>query len=196
MVPLPKYQVLVDAIALPGTPKPSGLSYRLVARPTVVNTAQAQVAVIKACVDAALAAQGMSEAPATQAPDLFIEVTYGRDTSTRVDPSLRETYLQLSARTNPQRTVERGNGPEVWDVRSALLGVTGAIESAMPLLATTAVNNVAADTRRESRIEVAQNDPGVEAVRQSAIKILERTLPPPANGGPSASSVLELPKKG
>src|SRR5215211_5623234 len=110
-----KHKVLVDAISAPGSVKPTGLSYRLVAKKTVVTQAQAQVPVVKACIDAALSTQGMYEPPPTVAPDIFIEVGYGTDTSGRVDPSARETFLQLSARDNPEHSIERATGQELWD---------------------------------------------------------------------------------
>lgn len=193
MMPVPKHRILVDAITAPGTPKPAGLSYRLVGRPSVVSAAGAQVPVVKACVDAALAMQGLIEAPETSAPDLFIEIGFGRETGVRVDPAVRETYLQLSARSNPQRAVARGNGPEIWDVRVAVLGIAGAIESAMPMLATVAAANLAADTRLEAQVEVAQNDPEVDLVRQNAIKLLETRTPSPSANGTTSAKASPIP---
>src|SRR5262245_10371336 len=52
-----KHKVLVDAISVPGAVKPSGKSYRLLAKKSVVSQAQVQIPVVKACVDAALASQ-------------------------------------------------------------------------------------------------------------------------------------------
>src|SRR4051812_16882335 len=74
---VPKHKVLVDAIAAPGVLKPSGKSYRLVAKRSMVT--QASVPVVKACVDAALNSIGMFEPPQTTAPDYFIEVSFGRE---------------------------------------------------------------------------------------------------------------------
>lgn len=198
---VPKHRILVDAITLPGTVKPTGLSYRLVAKPSVVAASRVQVPVVQACVDAALATQGMYEAPDNAAPDLFIEIGFGRETGARVDPAVRETYLQLSARSNPDRRVDISTGPEVWDVRVAVLGIAGALESAMPMLATVAATNLAADTRLESQVEIAQNDPTVESVRQTALKLLE-ARPPPAVPGrtaapmPTATSLGGAPTTG
>jgi hypothetical protein len=172
-----KHKVLVDAISAPGAEKPSGKSYRLLAKKSVVNQAQMQIPVIKACVDAALVGQGMFEPPANVAPDLFIEVGYGTDTSGRLDPASRETYLQLSARENPDGSIDRGTGPEVWDVRVAVLGIAGRVESAMPLLCAVAANYVATDTHIETKIEIPQNSPMIAAVRESAIKALEAKAP-------------------
>jgi hypothetical protein len=58
----PKQKVMVDAISAPGVPKPVGLSYRLLARRSVVTGQQVQLAVIKACVDAALIQQEIGRA--------------------------------------------------------------------------------------------------------------------------------------
>src|SRR5581483_7959903 len=82
-----RHKVLVDAIAAKGTTKPAGLSYRLVAKRSIISATPVQIPVVKACVDAALATQGMFEPPASAAPDLFIEVSYGRDTAPRADPT-------------------------------------------------------------------------------------------------------------
>lgn len=181
-----KHKVLVDAIAAPGVTKPTGKSYRLIARKSVVTQAQVQVQVVKACVDAALTAQGMYEPPPNVAPDMFIEVGYGTDTSGRVDPASRETYIQLSARDNPDRSIDRGTGPELWDIRVAVLGIAGRIESAMPLLCAVAGNYLATDTRMETKIEIPQNSPLVSSVRESAIKSLEAKATPPENAAPAA----------
>lgn len=191
-----KHKVLVDAIAAPGATKPGGMSYRLLAKKAVVSQAQVQVPVVKACVDAALAGQGLFEPPANVAPDLFIEVGYGTDTSGRLDPSARETYLQLSARENATRAVDRGTGPEVWDVRVAVIGIAGRVESAMPLLCAVAANYIATDTHIETKVDIPQNSPMIVAVRENAIKSLETKaapagttapppVPPPAAAPPS-----------
>ena len=169
-----KHKVLVDAIAAPGVvPQQSGVSYRLVAKKSVVSQVQAQVAVIKACVDAALTTKGMFEPPANVAPDIFIEVGYGVDQTPRVDPAARETFLQLSARANPEKSVDRGTGPELWDVRVAVLGIAGRLETAMPLLCAVAADYMATDTKLETKVEIPQNAPAIGAVRESAIKTLE-----------------------
>jgi len=134
--------VLVDAIAAPEVPAlAAGKSYRLLARKSTVTGQQAQVDVIKACVDAALAGKGMFEAPAGLPPDLFIEVGFGVAATPRVDAGSRETFLQLAARANASRGIDKGTGPELWDVRVAVLGVSGRMETAMPLLAAVAACN-------------------------------------------------------
>lgn len=192
-----KHKVLVDAISAPGATKPNGRSYRLLAKKSVVSQAQMQVPVVKACVDAALAGQGMYEPPPNVAPDLFIEVGYGTDTSGRVDPSARETYLQLSARENATRTVDRGSGPELWDVRVAVLGIAGRVESAMPLLSAVAASYVATDTHAETKVEIPQNAPMIAAVREHAIKSLEEKAAPPATASaapaPASGDVAPAP---
>jgi hypothetical protein len=186
-----KHKVLVDAISAPGIEKPSGKSYRLLAKKAVVNQAQVQIPVVKACVDAALVGQGMYEPPANVAPDLFIEVGYGTDTSGRVDPAARETYLQLSARENESRTVDRGTGPEVWDVRVAVLGIAGRVESAMPLLCAVAANYIATDTHIETKVDIPQNSPMIVAVRENAIKSLEAKAAPAAAAPPDNAPPAE-----
>ena len=182
-----KHKVLVDAISAPGTEKPSGKSYRLLAKTSVVNQAQVQIPVVKACVDAALAGQGMFEPPPNVAPDLFIEVGYGTDTTGRLDPASRETFLQLSARENADGGIDKGSGPEVWDVRVAVLGIAGRVESAMPLLCAVAANYIATDTHIETKVEIPQNSPMISSVRENAIKSLEgKSAPAPASGnGPT-----------
>ncbi|MBL9190064.1 MAG: hypothetical protein JNK23_21470 [Opitutaceae bacterium] len=187
---MPKHRVLVDAIAAPGVTKPSGMSYRLVAKKSVVAQSQMQVAAVKACIDAGLVGVGMFEAPATAAPDLFIEVSFGTYTGGRVDPSARETFLQLSARDNPTKGINSGTGRELWDVRVAVFGVAGAVESVMPLLSAVAAQNVASDSRYETKIEVPKNSPVVKAVRETAVKALEEQAPTPqagATGKPAAA---------
>jgi hypothetical protein len=173
-----KHRVLVDAISAPGAAKPSGKSYRLLAKKSVVAQATVQIPVVKACVDAALAGQGMFEPPPNVAPDLFIEVGYGTDTTGRLDPASRETYLQLSARENESGGVDRGTGPEVWDVRVAVLGISGRVESAMPLLSAVAANYIATDTHLETKVEIPQNSPMIASVRETAIKSLEAKAAP------------------
>ena len=197
-----KHKVLVDAICAPGATKPSGQSYRLLAKKSMVSQSQMQVPVVKACVDAALVGQGMYEPPPNVAPDIFIEVGYGTDTSGRLDPASRETYLQLSARENSDRAVDRGTGPELWDVRVAVLGIAGRVESAMPLLSAVAVNYIATDTHVETKIDIPQNSPMIAAVRDNAIKSLEaKAAAPsaqvPANAGaPPAAGTPAGPATG
>lgn len=170
---LPKHRVIVDAISAPDVTKPGGKSYKLVAKRSVVSNMPVQIPVLKACVDAALSGQGMYEAPPNVPPEIVIEVTYGRDNSARALAAVRETYLQLSARSNPQRSLDKATGPELWDVRTAVLGVSGAIETALPLLSAVAAEHMATNTLVETRIEVPQNSPMIENVRLAAIKALE-----------------------
>ncbi len=175
---VPKHKVLVDSISAPGAMlKPSGVSYRLLAKKSMVSNAQVQVPVIKACVDAALASKGMYEPPANVAPDLFIEIGYGVDATPRVDAASRETFLQMSARANPDKSLDRGTGPEMWDVRVSVLGIAGRMEKAMPLLCAIAADYIGTDTKLETKIEIPQNSPAITAVRESAIKILEGPAP-------------------
>lgn len=185
---MPKHRVLVDAICAPDfVAKASGTSYRLVAKKSVVSNVPAQISVIKACVDAALAGKGMFEAPPNVAPDIVIDVGFGVDTTPRVDASARETFLQLSARSNPTKALDRGTGPEVWDVRVAVIGVAGRMETAMPLLAAVASDYMGTDTKLETRIEIPQNAPAIGAVRAGAIKTLEGNAPA-ASGNRDAPS--------
>jgi hypothetical protein len=168
-----KHKVLVDAIAAPGGVKPTAVSYRLLAKKSVVNNVPAQVSVIKACVDAALSNKGMFEAPASAPPDIFIEVAYGVDQTPKVDASARETFLQLSARQNDDKGIDRTTGPEIWDVRVAVLGIAGRIETAMPLLCAVASDYMGTDTKLETKVEIPQNAPEIGSVRETAIKALE-----------------------
>lgn len=178
---VPKHKVLVDAISAPGTPKLSGQSYRLVARKSVVTNQQVQLPVIAACLNAALVSVGMFEAPPNVPSDIFIEVSYGVQTAGRVDPSNRETFLQLSARSNRARVLESNREEELWDVRVAVMGVTGRIETAMPLLCQVASTYATTDTHIETKVEVPQNSPAVAGVRETAIKLLQaKTEPAPA----------------
>lgn len=198
----PKHKVLVDAIAAPGyaapappkgeAPKPnvSGQSYRLLAKKATVSNTPMQKDVVAACVIAALTNVGMFEAPVNAPPDVFIEVNYGTDAGPRVDPSQRETFLQLSARANPERNVTGNTGPEIWDVRVGVMGVAGRPESAMPLLASALVNYIGQDTKAETKIEIPQNAPTTLAVRETAIKTLEgKSVPRAAEAGGAASGV-------
>ena len=179
-----KHKVLVDAIAAPGITKPTGVSYRLLAKKSVVSNVSAQVSVIKACIDAALSTKGMYEPPPTVAPDIFIEVSYGVDQTPKVDAAARETFLQLSARANADKGIDRGTGPEIWDVRVAVLGIAGRMETAMPLLCAVAADYMGTDTKLETKIEIPQNAPVIGAVRETAIKTLEaKAAPPPKTDG-------------
>lgn len=191
-----KYKVLVDSITAPGTAKPSGRSYRLIAKKSVVTQTQVQVAVVKACVDAALEGIGMFEAPSNVAPDLFIEVAYGVDTAGRSDPSTRETFVQLAARENPGRSVDKATGEEVWDVRVAVLGIAGRVETAMPLLCAVAAGYIGSDTKMETKVELPQNDPRIISVREAAIKTLDGkgpAAPPPASAPPPTGAAGTTP---
>lgn len=179
---VPKHKVLVDAISAPGTPKLSGQSYRLVARKSMVTGQQVQLPIIAACLNSALVAVGMFEAPPNVPSDIFIEINYGVETAGRVDPSNRETFLQLSARSNRAHVLESNREEELWDVRVAVLGVTGRVESAMPLLCQVASTYATTDTHIETRIEVPQNSPAVAGVRESAIKLLQAKKEPAPAG--------------
>ncbi len=168
-----KHRVLVDALAAPDT-KVAGKSYRLSARKSVVgNAQQVQVQVVKACVDAALTGIGMYEAPEKVAPDVFVEVGFGTDTAGRTDPKSRETFVQFSGRTNPGRSLDRATGPEIFDVKVAVLGLSGRMESAMPVLTAVAAKHIGTDTKSETKLEIPHNAPEVESVRLTAIKALE-----------------------
>ncbi len=186
-----RHKVLVDAIAAPGTIKPTGLSYRLLAKKSVVSTAPGQASVIEACVDAALSTKGMFKPPATVAPDIFIVVGYGVDQTPKIDAAARETFLQMSARSNPDKGIDSGSGPEIWDVRVAVLGIAGRMETAMPLLAAVAVDYMGTDTKLESRIEIPQNAPVIGAVRETAIKTLESKASTVSTGGPAGAAPPE-----
>lgn len=192
-----KHKVLVDAISLPDAPKPSGQSYRLLAKRSVISQTPVEVPVVKACVDAALSGQGMFEAPPNMPSDIFIEVSFGRDSTPRVDPAARETFLQLSARANPDRLLDKPSGPEIWDVRVAVLGVSGRIESAMPLLSSVAATYVATNTQVETKIEVPQNSPAIAAVRENALRVLEgkSPQPPPRNAAPAGPGAAVVTPK-
>ena len=186
---VPKQRVLVDAIAAPGLAKPAGKSYRLVARKSVVTGQQAQLPVIAACLNSALLSTGMFEAPLSVPSDIFIEVGYGMDAAGRADPATRESYLQLSARANAGRSLDSSREEELWDVRVAVKGVAGRLESAMPLLCWAAAAYAGTDTHIETTVEVPQNSPAVESVRQGALKILDSKVPatqspPPAPARP------------
>lgn len=186
-----KHKVLVDAISAPGALKPSGQSYRLVAKSSVVSTVPVQVPVLKACLDAALGSVGMFEAPPNGPPDVVIEVGYGQDTAARVDPAARETFLQLSARGNPGKAVDKATGGELWDVRVAVLGIPGRIETAMPILCSVAVSYIATDTHAETRVEIPKNSPMIAAVRETAIKSLDAKTqlePPPETASPASGA--------
>lgn len=188
---VPRQDVVVDAIAAPGVAKLAGQSYRLVARKSMVTGQSAQLPVIAACINSALIGVGMFEAPANVPSDIFIEVTYGTDTTSHIDMSLRESFLKLSARANHNRSLESSQEEELWDVRVAIAGLVGKLESAMPLLSQVAVSYAGTDTKIETTIKVLQNSPTVASVRLGAIKILEGkdakeapTSPPPT---PSAA---------
>ena len=181
-----KQTVLVDSISAPGMAKPTGQSYRLVARKSVVTGQTAQLPVIAACVNSALTMIGLYEAPPKVPSDLFIEVTYGMDTSSRIDPATRESFLQLSARANHGRALEPTREEELWDVRVAIAGVAGRLETAMPLLSQVAATYAGTDTHVETTVQMKPNAPAVVAVRENAIKILETksdsSAPPQAVG--------------
>ena len=171
---VPKQRVLVDAISAPGVTKPpAGQSYRLVAKKSVVVQTPVQVPVVAACLNAALVTKGMFEAPANAPSDIFIEVSFGVDSSPRADPSARESFLQLSARSNPDRSLDRSIGEELWDVRVSVLGLPGRLEPAMPLLCAVAAAHAGTNTHSEQSMQIPRNSPEVASVREAAIKTLD-----------------------
>lgn len=194
---VPKHKVLVDAISAPGVAKPNGKSYRLVPKKSVLTQVRIDVKIVEACLDAGLVGLGMFKVPANVAPELFIEVGYGIDTGGRTDPGSRETFLQLSARDNPGLSLDKATGAELWDVRVAVLGIAGRVESAMPLLCAVAVNHIATDTHMETKIEIPKNSPLVNVVRETAIKTLEGgaavAAPPPAQDAETTRAPMPPP---
>lgn len=184
---VPKHKVTVDAICAAGVEKPAGKSFRLVARKSVLTQGQVNVGVVSACVGAALAHAGMFEAPTIAPPEILIELSYGQESAPRADPSTRETYLELSARTNSKRAMESSTDPEIWNVRVSIQGLTGRIETAMPLLAAVASSYTASDTRFQTLIEVPQNNASIAAVRAAALKTLE-VRSSGANAAPATSA--------
>lgn len=163
----------MDAICAAGVTPPAGQSFRLVARKSILAQGQVNAGVISACVGAALGHVGMFEAPAIAPPDMIIEVSCGQEAGSRIDPSSRETYLELSARPNSARAMERSREPEIWNVRVAVQGLVGRIETALPLLSAVASSYVAMDTRFSIMIEVPQNNASITAVREAAMKTLD-----------------------
>jgi len=170
---VPKHRVSVDAICAAGVAPPAGQSFRLVARKSILVQGQVNTGVMSACVGAALAHAGMFEAPAIAPPDMIIEVSCGQEAGSRTDPSSRETYLELSARPNSARSMERSREPEIWNVRVAVHGLVGRIETALPLLSAVASSYAAMDTRFSTMIEVPQNNASITAVREAALKTLD-----------------------
>lgn len=186
----PKHKVTVDAICAPGATKPAGLSYRIQPKRTI-GLPPATVNVVSACVGAALAHAGMYEAPASVPADLVIEMNCGQDNPPRgVDPTTRETFLELSARTNKDKSMTYSRDPELWNVRVSIQGLMSRMEQAMPLLSAVASSYTAMDTRFQTMIEVPQNNASIAAVREAAIKTLEAsgTLPRAAAGTGTAST--------
>ena len=80
-------------------------------------------------------------------------------------------------------------------MRVAVFGITGRIESAMPLLSAVAASYVATDTHLETKVEVPANSPMVASVRENAIKVLDANKPPDGggSGAPPAASPLQPP---
>ena len=191
---VPKQRVLVDAISAPGVTKPTGQSYRLVAKKSVVTQTPVQVPVVAACLNAALVTKGMFEAPANAPSDIFIEVSFGVDSSPRADPSARESFLQLSARANPDRSLDRAIGEELWDVRVSVLGLPGRLEPAMPLLCAVAAGHAGTNTHSELSLQIPRNSPEVASVREAAIKALDEknaaASAPPAVPAAGASAAV------
>jgi len=179
-----KQRVFVDAIsASPEVVKEAGVSYRLIAKRSVVSGQPVSVQAIIACVNAALAGKGMYESAPNTPPDLFIEVSYGRNSLPREVPHANEVFLQLVGRKNRARTLEPTDEEEMWDVRVAVPGVTARMESVMPLLAAVASEHVGADTQIEMPVDVLKSSPVVKAVRETATTALRlqtaEATPPP-----------------
>jgi hypothetical protein len=144
-----------------------------VARKSSLAQGQVNTGVMFACVGAALAHVGMFEAPAIAPPDIIIEVSCGQEAGSRIDPGSRETYLELSARPDKARAMDRSREPEIWNVRVAVYGLVGRIETALPLLSAVASSYAAMDTRFSTMIEVPQNNASITAVREAAMKTLD-----------------------
>jgi hypothetical protein len=188
----PKHKVTVDAICAAGVAKPAGQSFRLVGKRSVLAQGQVNIGVVSACVSAALAHAGMYEAPEKVPADLLIEVSCGQDNAPRMDPATRETYLELSARTNNARAMETSREPEIWNVRVSIQGLVGRIESSMPLLAAVASSYSATDTKFQSLIEVPQNNASIAAVREAALKTLDAKAAGAA-AAPAAATATTTP---
>jgi hypothetical protein len=168
-----KQRVYVDAItAPPEVLREAGPSYHLTAQRAMVAGQQASLPAIAACVNAALAGRGLFEAQPTAVPDLFIEVTYGRNALPREVQYGNEVHLRLVARRNLARTVLQTESEEVWDVRVGVPGVNARLESAMPLLATVASEHIGKDTQSEVPFDMLKNSPAVQAVRDTATRAL------------------------
>lgn len=197
----PKHRILVDAITSPGALKPSGQSYRLllVERGGAGTRYAMAKHLVEACVNSSLSTVGMFEAPANAAPDVFITATYGVDGAARSDPHGREAFLQLSGRSNPDKSLTvTKSSPEIWDVRAGFMSGTTNPVASMPMLAATAVNYIATDTKVETRVEVAQNAPNVQQIREAAIKRIEAAggnVPPATAGGAVPAAEAAAPKK-
>ena len=76
-------------------------------------------------------------------------------------------------------------------MRVAVLGVSGRMETAMPLLAVVASDHIGRDTKLETRIEVPQNSEAIGSVRAGAIRTLEGGPAPrtPAGAGAAVNPV-------
>lgn len=197
----PKHRILVDAITSPGAAKPSGQSYRLllVERGGAGTRYAMAKHLVEACVNASLGTVGMFEAPASAAPDVFITATYGVEGAARSDPHGREAFLQLSGRSNPDGSLTvTKSSPEIWDVRAGFMSGTTNPVGSMPMLAATAVNYIATDTRVETRVEVAQDAPNVKQIREAAIKRIEAAggnVPAADSATATSAAPAEVPKK-
>jgi len=183
-----KQRVYVDAISAPADVlKEVGPSFQLTAKRSMVAGQQASLPAIVACVNAALAGRGLFEAQPNTVPDLFIEVTYGRNALPREVRFGNEVHLRLVARRNVARTVLQTESEEVWDVRVGIPGVNARLESAMPLLATVASEHIGKDTQSEVPFDMLKNSPAVQAVRDSATRALGLPTSSPATGKGSKS---------
>jgi hypothetical protein len=169
---VPKHKVGVDAICAAGVTKPAGKSFRLVGKRSLAGQ-PVNLSVVAACISAALAHEGMYEAPVIAPADLLIEVQCGQESGPRLDPSARETFLELSARPNVGKAMEQSREPEIWNVRVSIQGLSGRVENAMPLLSAVAASFAATDTKFQTTIDVPQNSATVASVRETAVKTLE-----------------------
>lgn len=173
--------VTVDAIAVTGPALPAGQSYKLVARRGMLASTEVNLAVIVACVNAALTGKGLYEAPASVAPDMFVDVSYGAVPSPSGDPDDREVFLHLVAAANPARVLDPvTETDELWDVRVGVTGIEAKIETAMPLLASTLTGYIGADTHAAVTLKLPLETPAVAAVRERALKALKPPAPPAA----------------
>lgn len=170
-----KRRVMVDALSAPAeslstAPK----SYRLTVNKNLVSHSSLNIAVVAACINAALTGKGLFEAPTGLPSDVFIDVAFGAGVSASGDPKRTEVYLRLAARPNSTKALERSKEDEIWDVKVSIDGVDARrAESAIPLLCVVAADYLGKDTQIEAAVEVPINSPSVKAVREQAMKTLQ-----------------------